>query len=287
VLAELGHQLAQALDVATTGVGVDAGQGMEVGLRELERKLFGHDLPDALARGRVGGLVADQRDAARHDGFVDVVDAVRGQEEQAVEVLEHAQEHADHGVGGDVVAALADVDVGLVDQHDGTPALRTGECFFQGRFERADAQPQLARMHAVKRPAGDLGVDLGRQRLAHTRGAGAQHGGATALAGDHVVLQHVHLGGEDVDQFGLLGRQHQLELDVGLVGIGLHIVDVHPQVLVQLKVEDEEVGVDGQRAEQLPRQLGLKLFDLFFEVEVAALGGAAQVGAEDLARRLQ
>jgi hypothetical protein len=73
--------------------------------------------PDALPDNWLRRREADHRDAARDNGFVDVVDAVGGQEQQAVEVFEHAQEDTDDGVHRDVVVAFLDVNVGFVDQH--------------------------------------------------------------------------------------------------------------------------------------------------------------------------
>jgi hypothetical protein len=61
--------------------------------------------------------------------------AVRVHEEDAVEVLEQPEEDADDGVLLDVVSALVDVDVGLVDEQDGAPARRAlqgpGEVLFE------------------------------------------------------------------------------------------------------------------------------------------------------------
>ena len=46
-----------------------------------------------------------QRETIR---LVDVVHPVGGEKQQAVEILQHAQEHADHGVHGDAVVAAFD-----------------------------------------------------------------------------------------------------------------------------------------------------------------------------------
>ena len=122
---------------------------------------------------------------------------------QAVEIFQHAQEHADHGVHGDVVVAALDVDIGLVDQHHRAPALGAGQHVLEGGFHRRHVQAQLPGVHPVQRALDDFRIDLGGQRLAHAGRAGAQHRGAAGLAGDDVVHQHVHLGGEDVDEVGL------------------------------------------------------------------------------------
>jgi hypothetical protein len=74
-------------------------------------------------------IIFDQGDAARDDGFVDVVDAIGREKQQPVEIFEHAQEHADDGVHGDIVVAALYVDIRLVDQHDRAPALRARQDF--------------------------------------------------------------------------------------------------------------------------------------------------------------
>ena len=120
-------------------------------------------------------------------------------------------------------------------------------------------------------------------RLAHARWAGAEHGGAAGLALDDVVHQQVHLGGEDVDEVGLLFGQHQLVAQGGLVFVGADVFHVHPQVVVQVQVEHEDVEVHRQPGEQaLGQGLAGVLGGVLVDV-AGALGGLAQVGAEDLA----
>jgi hypothetical protein len=225
-----------------------------------------------------------ERDAARHNGFVDVVHPVGGQEEQAVEVLEHAQEHADDRIHRHVVLAPLDIDVGLVDQHHRAPALGARQRLLERAFHLRDIQSELAGVHAVERPADDFRVHLGGQRLAHARRPCAQHGGTARLAGHDVVHQHVHLGGQDVDQVGLFRRQHQLLLHCGLVGIGRHVVHVHPQMLVQVEVEHEHIGMHRQLREQTFGHCIARRFDLVFRLVAVALRRLAQIGAKDVAR---
>ena len=114
-----------------------------------EAELVGHHSPYLAARIVVRRMELDQRDAARDDGFVDVVDTIGGEEQQAVEIFQHAQKHADHRIHGHVVLAPLDIDVGLVDQHDGAPALGTHQRLLQRTLHRGDIKPELAGMHAV------------------------------------------------------------------------------------------------------------------------------------------
>ena len=105
-------------------------------------------------------------------------------------------------------------------------------------------------MYAVQRAADDFRVDLGSQRLAHPRWPGAEHRRTARLAGDDVVHQHVHLGGQDIDQVCLLGRQHQLVLEFRLVGVGRDVVHMHPDVMMQIEVEHQDVEMHRQFGEQ-------------------------------------
>ena len=178
VVAVFGHQFGQAFDVAAGGGGKAAGQFVHQRGVKRQAKLLAHHRPDAPAVVVLGWVKADQGDAARDNRLVDVVHPVGGEKQQAVEILQHAQEHADHGVHGDIVVAAFDIHIGLVDQHHRAPALGAGEHFFQRGFHGADVQPQLARVHAVEWALDDFGVHLGGQGFAHPGRAGAQHGGA-------------------------------------------------------------------------------------------------------------
>jgi hypothetical protein len=61
---------------------------------------------------------------ARDEGFVECFDPVRGQEEDALEVFEEAEEDADESVAMDVVdRAFFEEDVGFVEQEERTPAV--------------------------------------------------------------------------------------------------------------------------------------------------------------------
>ena len=135
-------------------------------------------------------------------------------------------------------------------------------------------------MHAVQGPLDDFRIDLGGQRLADAGRAGAEHRRAARLAGDDVVHQHVHLGGQDVDQVGLLRRQHQLVLEFRLVGVGRHVVDMHPDVMVQVEVEHQHVEMHGQLREQALGDAGLGLLD--FRLLLAGQPGIALHAADEL-----
>jgi len=61
---------------------------------------------------------------ARDEGFVECFDPVRGQEEDALEVFEEAEEDADESVAVDVVdGPFFEEDVGFVEQEERTPAV--------------------------------------------------------------------------------------------------------------------------------------------------------------------
>ena len=61
---------------------------------------------------------------ARDKGFVERLDAVSGEEEDALEVLEEAEEDADEGVAVDVVdGAFFEEDVGFVEEEERAPAM--------------------------------------------------------------------------------------------------------------------------------------------------------------------
>ena len=119
-------------------------------------------------------------------------------------------------------------------------------------------------MHAVERALDDLRIHLGGQRLAHPRRSGAEYRRAARLAGDDIVHQHVHLGGQDVDQVGLLRWQHQLVLQFRLVGVGRDVVHIHPDVVVQIEVEHQDEEMHRQLGEQPLPDAGLRILDLRF-----------------------
>jgi hypothetical protein len=196
--------------------------------------------PRVVAPGRV---VGDDGDAAREDGVVDVADPVGGHEQQAAEVFERAQELGDDGVVLQVVVALADVDVGLVQQQHAVPARGALQDPGEVGADRGGGHAQLAGVHAVQRLADHLRIDLGRQRLAQAGRAHAQDGGAARLARDQVLHQETAVGRQDVDQVDVRLRQHQPLAQGRLVHVVLHMLHVDPDVGVPLQVEQVQVAV--------------------------------------------
>ena len=84
-------QFRQSLYVAAAGLRINFDQRPDQGVVEPERELLRHDAPDAFARRLVRRMEADQRDAARDDGLVDVVDTIGGEEQQAVEIFQYTR----------------------------------------------------------------------------------------------------------------------------------------------------------------------------------------------------
>ena len=142
-------------------------------------------------------------------------------------------------------------------------------------------------MHAIQRALDDFRINLGGQRLAHPGRACAQHRSAAGLAGHDVIHQHIHLGGQDVDEIGLLRRQNQLLLQCRLVCVGRDVFHVHPQVVVQIEVEHEDVGMHRQLREQPLGHRGLGFADCRLRVVLIALRRLAQIRAEDVPGRFQ
>ena len=287
MVAKLGRQLGQPFDVAAAGTGEDRDQFVQQRVIDLQRELLQHHLPYPAPRFAIGRVIADHGDAAGDDGLVDVVHPIGGEKQQAVEIFQHAQEHADHGVHGDVVVAALDVDIRFVDQHHRAPALRPGQHVLERDLHRRHAQPQLPGMHAVQGTLDDFRIHLGGQRLAHPGRPCAQHRGAAGLASHNVVHQHIHLGSQDVDEIGLLLRQNQLLFQCRLIFVGRDVVYVHPQVVVQIEVEHEEVGVHRQLREQALGHRGLGFADCRFRVVLIALRRLAQIRAEYVSGRFQ
>ena len=113
--------------------------------------------------------------------LVNVVNPVRREEGEPAEIFEHAQKHADDRLHRHVVIATLDVNVGVLDQHDGAPALGAHERDLERVFHRGDAEAELAGMHAVERPANDFGTGVGGQCLADSQRSRAQDRGAPRI----------------------------------------------------------------------------------------------------------
>src|SRR6266702_3918152 len=124
VVAIFGNELRQPFDVATRRCRKGSDQSIQKPAIDRQSELPGHDGPYLPARRVIRRNKFDQRDAARDDRLIDIVDAVGGQEKQTIEIFQDPQEDADHGVHRDIVVTALDIDVGLVDQHDRAPTLR-------------------------------------------------------------------------------------------------------------------------------------------------------------------
>lgn len=132
---------------------------------------LGHVKAENVARLRlVQGRVVERHVDAGPEGVVDGAHAVRGQEEDAVVVLEDAEEDRDERVALHVLlGTLRQEDVGLVEQQDAVPHVRQPENIGQGPLHFGRRQAQVT--------AGDdkqgllvlHGHSLGSSCLAHTR----------------------------------------------------------------------------------------------------------------------
>jgi len=90
-------QLEQLLDIASAGLGVGPQQRLDQPVTQLGAELRRLPPPQAPRIVLARRLVVDGGDAARQDGIVDIADAVGGHEQQAIEVLQRAQELGDDG----------------------------------------------------------------------------------------------------------------------------------------------------------------------------------------------
>ena len=86
--------------------------------------LLDEHLPHRLLGLHAQLAVAQAEVDPRNEGFVERLDAVRGKKEDALEILEEAEEDADKGVAVDVVdGAFFEEDVGFVEEKERTPAV--------------------------------------------------------------------------------------------------------------------------------------------------------------------
>jgi len=100
---------------------------------------------------------------------------------------------------------------------------------------------------------------------------------------DDVDHKDVHFGGENVDQICLFPWQDELLLELGPIYIERHVGDMHPDMKMEFELERQNVGMNGYAPEQGLRHGGAGVLDLGFGVIGIALGGLAQIGAEDVA----
>ncbi len=123
-------------------------RGREVLFREQIRE---EEAPDAGATLAVEGGQAEGDMDAGLEGLVESADAVGGEEEDAVEVVEGAEEDGDEGVAGEVfVVAVLEEDVGFVEEEDGVPGVGVVEDFFEAALERAGIGADVAAGYLVE-----------------------------------------------------------------------------------------------------------------------------------------
>lgn len=103
---------------------------------------------------------------ARLEGLVEGLDAVRREEEDALVILEQAEEGGDERVAVDVVqGALLEEDVGLIEEEDGFPDGRDIEDARELLLEIARVRAELAGGDGVERALRELGDGLGTVNL--------------------------------------------------------------------------------------------------------------------------
>ena len=156
------------------------------------------DGPDLAALDRIESLQANGHVDARLEGLVDIAGTVSGQEEDAVEVLQFAEEDGDESVSAHVVdVAFLEEDVGLVHEQDGFPGDGVAEDFFEAFLEFEGLGAQVAAADGVEGSLLLLGDALGGQGFAGSGGAVEEDGQAAAFASDDVgeagIFHHVCL----------------------------------------------------------------------------------------------
>ena len=119
-------------------------------------------LPDMSARFNAEVRVWQEEVDTRLESVVKAVDAVGGEEEDALVVLEEAEEGRDERVAVDVVqGALLEEDVGFVEEEDGLPDGRDVEDARELLLEVARVRAELAGRDGVKRALRELSDGLG------------------------------------------------------------------------------------------------------------------------------
>ncbi len=189
-----------------------AGEVDDLGLVDQKGRLAGHLVALALDLAQLGDVEAEDvarlrlvegRVVERHvdaglEGLVDGADAVRRQEEQAVVVLEDAQEDGHERVALHVeLGALREEDVGLVEQEDAVPEMGQPEHVGQRRLDLVRREAQVAAGDDEQRLLILHGHRLGRRRLSHARHAVEEDDQAAALVLDQILARplgrHVHV----------------------------------------------------------------------------------------------
>jgi len=187
-------------------------QRVEVCLREREAREAVREylLPNALARGG-SQLVVEQLDRdARVERLVELAHTVGRQEQDALLLLEQAQEDADHRVAFDVfVRSAFHEHVGFVQEQDRVPCLADFEDFFELAFEHVRFGAEFADVDGVEWLLERLGGGFGGQRLADARRAVQEEDDAPALAGHKVGLDLAVVLDHQFDRALALGVEHQ------------------------------------------------------------------------------
>lgn len=121
----------------------------------------------------MGAVVAGQRGVvqgeldARFERLVEGADAVGGEDQDAVVVLQHAQEDGDERVALQVeFRALFEEHVGFVEEHHAVPGGADEEHRVEVLFDFLRIRADVAAGDAVERAGGELGDAFGRERFA-------------------------------------------------------------------------------------------------------------------------
>ena len=171
---------------------------------------LGPDLRPAVAV-EVAEVVLDGNAAG--EGLVEAFDAVGGEEEDALLVLEQPDEDADHGVALEVVlAALLHEDVGLVEQQDCVPGLADLEDGFEAVLEFVRLRAEFADVDHVERLVHGLGRGLGGERLADAGRPVHEEDEPAALALDEVGVDAALVADQQLQALlGRVGHDHAAE----------------------------------------------------------------------------
>ena len=236
------------LDVASGDVEEVIDQTVEQLGVKLDVVAASHDLPNLAGVLGTGRVVFDDGRAACEDRLVDAVGAVRGEEEQPVEVFEGAQELRDDRILGQVESAFEDEDIGLVEEEHGVPALGAVEDDLEVLPHGLGGDAQGTGVDRVQRFADDLGIHLGGQGLADSGTALGEDDVAGGLAVDDVAGEDADVGGEDGEQFALLVGEDELVLQARIVGVGGEVAGVDVEVVLGAEVEDAHCRQQGNGA---------------------------------------
>ncbi|TFB02880.1 hypothetical protein CCMA1212_005256 [Trichoderma ghanense] len=261
--------------VVLDGEGGLAGHLVALRLHDLE--LGDVEAEDFGGLGLVEGRVVEGEVDAGLEGLVDGADAVGRQEEEAVVVLEDAEEDGDEGVARHVLlGALREEDVGLVEQQHAVPQVGQAEDVLEPGLDLVRRQAEVAAGDDEERLLVLHGHGFGGRRLADAGDTVEEHHEAAALALDEILAGALG-GGVDVAALELLLAE------VGHDEAAHHVlvVAVDAEVLKDADLAAdglEEVEVDGHEA-ALAQGVGEHALGQQDEVLVAQLEGLG-VGLE-------